>query len=470
MGLRTHFLKAAIVSMSFIILFLGASANTYAAAHYVDNAANGANNGSAWRDAWESFASINWSMINPGDTIYISGGSTSKTYNELLSVNDSGSNGNPITIDIGAHSPSPSGHSGQVRIDGQSARSACVNINGNYITVKNLYCEDGASNGMRADGQNNVIVEGNTLHSIDGSAIDFHDVNSGVIRGNTITTDNSNSAQTDGIVIYSGSSNITIEKNWIKLTNQIGGHNDCIQSNKSSNLTIRWNYCENTKADTADAQGVYTTEMTGYVKVYGNVINVTEGPVAIANRNLSVGNSVTYILNNTVKCGGYRCIRITEDRNPIIKNNIIWQIGSSRYTLVLEGWSGTAGNIDGNLHFNPNNADIASFNGSGRTWSEWKAQGFDAHGFNTNPSLDASYRPDKDSDPSVGKGQKLAAEYDKGLQTTNACNTASAYLPVATVDRDTAGGSAWDIGAYEYSGSNSDAEEISPPTNLRIIN
>lgn len=470
MGLRTHFLKAAIVSMSFVTLLFGASAKSYGAAYYVDNAANGANNGHAWNDAWESFADINWSNINPGDTIYISGGSTSKTYNERLSINDSGSSGKPITVDSGANSPYPGGHSGQVRIDGQNTRSSCVSVSGNYITVKNLYCEDATSDGMRADNRNNVIFEGNTLHSIDGSAIDFHNVNSGVIRGNTITTDNSNSSQTDGIVVYSGSSNITIEKNWIKLTNQIGGHNDCIQSNKSSNLTIRWNYCENTKANTSDAQGIYTTEMTGYVKVYGNIINVTQGPVAIANRNLSVGNSVTYIINNTVKCGGYRCIRITEDRNPIVKNNIIWQTGSSRYTLVVEGWSGTAGNIDGNIYYNPNNADIASLNGSGRTWNEWKAQGFDAHGFNTNPSLDASYRPDKDSDPSVGKGLKLAAEYDAGLAMDNTCNSASAYLPVDIVDRDTAGGNSWDIGAYEYGGGSDSDAEISPPTNLRVIN
>jgi len=53
---------------------------------YVDNEASGANDGSSWSDAWESFADINWSSLSDGDTIYISGGSVSKTYEELLVI------------------------------------------------------------------------------------------------------------------------------------------------------------------------------------------------------------------------------------------------------------------------------------------------------------------------------------------------------------------------------------------------
>jgi hypothetical protein len=98
-----------------LLLFIHTSA--WGADWYIDNLASGANNGNSWSNAWQSFSSINWGAINPGDTIYISGGNSSKTYNELLRIDKSGSEGLPITITVGANSPDPVGHSGDVWID-----------------------------------------------------------------------------------------------------------------------------------------------------------------------------------------------------------------------------------------------------------------------------------------------------------------------------------------------------------------
>ena len=83
---------------------------------YVDNAANGANNGASWTDAWQSFADIQWNSIQAGDIIYISGGSTEKTYYEALSIGASGNQGNPITIKVGQDS----GHDGEVIISNKN--------------------------------------------------------------------------------------------------------------------------------------------------------------------------------------------------------------------------------------------------------------------------------------------------------------------------------------------------------------
>ncbi len=83
---------------------------------YVDNAASGVNNGTSWTDAWQSFADISWGSFSPGDTLYISGGTTEKIYNERLLIEDvNGSDGYPITIRIGQDSD----HNGTVVIDNE---------------------------------------------------------------------------------------------------------------------------------------------------------------------------------------------------------------------------------------------------------------------------------------------------------------------------------------------------------------
>lgn len=70
---------------------------------YVDNAAGGTNAGTSWTNAWQSIATLvaNWASVQPGDTVYISGGTTSKTYNEVFTSIKSGTAGNVITVRTG---------------------------------------------------------------------------------------------------------------------------------------------------------------------------------------------------------------------------------------------------------------------------------------------------------------------------------------------------------------------------------
>ena len=91
---------------------------------YVDNEATGGNNGTSWTNAWESFSAINWGSIQPGDIIYLSGGTDSTIYYQEMNIGASGSVGNPITITPG----NDAGHNGKVRFDLLSYGQQNINI------------------------------------------------------------------------------------------------------------------------------------------------------------------------------------------------------------------------------------------------------------------------------------------------------------------------------------------------------
>lgn len=136
-----------------------------AALWYVDPTSIGANNGTSWADAWGAFDQINWGVINPGDTLYLHGGSGSSfiyagDFLSPLTVGKSGTAGNPITIAPGQDA----GHDGIAILTGQYVDLQghnYITINGNFNGVQHLYLTDFYDDTQQTFA-NKVLADGTT--------------------------------------------------------------------------------------------------------------------------------------------------------------------------------------------------------------------------------------------------------------------------------------------------------------------
>src|SRR3954466_7595085 len=77
----------------FAIITLVSAQGGFAADWFVRSTTTGANNGTDWNNAW-SISGINWASVNPGDTIWLAGG----TYTGSLNPKKSGVAGNLIYV------------------------------------------------------------------------------------------------------------------------------------------------------------------------------------------------------------------------------------------------------------------------------------------------------------------------------------------------------------------------------------
>lgn len=92
--------------ISIVILFAASNAFGLGLTRYVDNASPGGNDGLTEATAWDSLTQI--TGVGAGDTVYVSGGSTSKVYLMGFWSPPSGTAGNPFTLAINPNA----GHNG----------------------------------------------------------------------------------------------------------------------------------------------------------------------------------------------------------------------------------------------------------------------------------------------------------------------------------------------------------------------
>jgi len=342
------------MSKYFIIFFLLISSGLIQSANfYVDKTATGVNNGTSWQNAWISFSNINWNLIQPGDVIYISGGSSAKTYFEQMNISAAGTFGNNILIAKGIDS----GHNGEVIVDGQNIRQHGINFSAddNYVTVRGLTIKNTQSSAIDMEGgwEGN---SGNYIHTnpITGSRIEYCKMYLGngigvLVKGTTkctfyrnyIETVISTSAQTDGYFSQASSFNVWDGDSIIIRNQNISQHCDGIQINQDTSNIVRNCYIEQDNSKRENAQGIYTTESFGTMIYYNNVVNLTKSTSnAIVHRNLSIGNGNVEIYGNVVfaELGADHAIWCTDQNTPPkIKNNILRSLSGLFGTIYITG-------------------------------------------------------------------------------------------------------------------------------------
>ena len=325
------------------------------------------NDGTNWNNAWESFGSINWTSVTPGDTVYISGGNDSTIYNETLSfASSSGTEGNQIIVTAAKDT----GHNGKVIIDGNNTLSHGVyfdNLN-DYITIDGIYirnttgyaiiAQDGWTGSYGAyffkqDHHIGIQVKNCNLYLSSSAGIALKGVENYYGSGNVITTTTySPTGTTDGYWVQA-CTNTVIDGDSIIISNtNPTPHCDGIQLNQDTSTTIKNCYIEHTDNKSSNSQHIFSSEGFGDIVIYNNIINMgTSSSNGISIRQVTIGNynSITIVGNtiygnssNTVDHG----IWITEFAGiPTIKNNILAYYNQPGSGITSVSYSETSNNL-----------------------------------------------------------------------------------------------------------------------------
>jgi parallel beta-helix repeat protein len=416
---------------------LSSSAASLGSAYYVDLDASGLNNGTSWVDAWSSFGSIDWGVIQGGDTLYISGGTSSKTYSEMLDVNASGVEGNPIIITSGIDA----GHKGEVILDGQLSWSYGIRVERQtFVIVRGLTVGNYTDSGqIRVRYSSDVIVEGNKIHVTGHGGVYLHDNDNVIVRNNFITTPSNIDAQTDGIYSQLNVGNI-YEGNYIVISNdETTGHDDAIQMYRDTDITIRNNYLEQSNSKQSNAQGIYATNSYGTIEAYNNIVygpNTKNCLLTLAI--YDEGNAQLIAYHNTLIGGGWGVVYVKDAPNSIVQNNIMVTFQDNGWLFRLDGTLTASQNVDYNLYYAPNSGITSTMDGTGLSWEDWQTSGYEPHGFNTDPLLvDIVFHN---------------FNLSEGSQAIDAGKTIPS-VPTDFIGRQRPQGTGYDIGAYEYVGA-----------------
>jgi hypothetical protein len=405
---------------------------------YVDNAATGDNNGYNWTDAWQSFSDIVWtansSGLGPGDNLYLSGGSSSKSYTETLTVGMAGTIGNRITIADGAQSPSPSGHNGMAIIDGSCTRVVGIDIGYDNITVDGPAFMNyssrspGVTRGVDIDAASNVTIQNSTFthFRVSGIRIDgWGGWSTGIkiLNCRLENEDASYSGETDNIYTQYYSD---FEMGHCVLIHHFNGdpvpHCDAFQSSWSTGPHYIHDCWLETKGGGAEENTLIMQRVHGTLTLYNNVILGSTGypwhAVVLDIPTASPGNVELY--NNYIEgrdhTAGHGLAIQCQYPIRVAKNNIIVSYDNLCMQLSA-GVEAPHSNVDNNCYYRQVGTLINSDEGGSKSWDQWKTAGYDdTGGLNTNPLLSTSYKAVSSSGPTVDAGVSATSVFSDDHQ------------------------------------------------------
>ena len=424
--------------LSLLLFFSSNAQNIW----YVNRDATGGDTGRNWANAWTDFDStdywgagngINWKIIQPGDTIYVSGGIDSTVYfpdgaygirlGYGTSSKKTFASGNPVVVTPAYQT----GHNGNVYISAYGTESPILAI----MNLSNIKFTGFTIIDNRTGGSGIVQLGGDDAGLRDSLIFfeDNHIIGKGItevryLNGTKTTVRNCiienlpnnllNSQ--DALTISGGKGGHTIDRNLIILrngNNETDAHRDGIQfSNIGYNvpagqrltITISNNLLIDTNPEGTHWNNMlynygWTQSANARFVIYNNIfvnrkIRTGVGGLAIGRYyegSYSEYNSI-YFLNNTIISKGSSGSMFTgwAIDTLVMKNNILIKDSLAPNILNLENttayWNAAFKDIDYNYYaeYGGISSPFAVAGGVNRSWSQWQSDGFDVHGSSGN--------------------------------------------------------------------------------------
>jgi hypothetical protein len=351
-----------LISLSVIFFFMSTSA--FATNHYVDKNATGRTyNGQTWKTAWRSFSAINWSSIQPGDVIYISGGTDSTVYYERLVIGKSGTVGNYITV----RNSYGAGHNGKVIIEDPNTNSfdGCIYLsNRDYIYIKGIETRKGIRACYLYTLCDYVTIDSCIFRnwypnaSTGGLKIEGNDNFPDALNCTNITIKN---CMIESLPVYDlnstdclyaqGVLKLRINNNYIHQRNQSTNnmHVDCIQLYRTADVKIWNNVCMVDSGVTGHGMILGVESRAGQIDtmiVYNNYIYAGGHLLPGGNPYINAGycrwygynyHPLSYWIHNTLVTANGGESPLVMEYMALFSNNIIAQYGTNKVNPSVYG-------------------------------------------------------------------------------------------------------------------------------------